>query len=107
MIGAVGLVCLGAALGAGVRQVVGTTLIVNLVGSFVLGLLVGADVGEQLMLALGVGFCGALTTWSTLSFDVLTVARTRGVAVATGLLTVSVLSGVLAAAVGFGIGQGV
>ncbi|CAM3283403.1 CrcB family protein [Nocardioides dubius] len=117
-------VCLGAALGAGVRQLANlalaprpgrrhdvppiprATLLVNLVGSLILGVLVGADpASARLTLALGIGFCGALTTWSSLSYEVLDVARRRGLAVATGLLTASLLTGVLAAAIGFGIGQ--
>ena len=43
------------------------TLLVNLAGAFMLGLLVGAQVGEFYMLFIGVGLLGSLTTFSTLN----------------------------------------
>jgi CrcB protein len=73
----------GGALGASARYAVGTavrapgrgTLIVNVAGSFLLGALAAAGAGETAALALGTGFCGALTTFS--SFSVHTVERGR------------------------------
>ena len=77
------LVALGAAVGAPVRYLVnhwvredlgGTpaagTLVVNVVGSFVLGAIVGAGVGAAALALVGIGFCGALTTFSTLALEV-------------------------------------
>lgn len=67
------LVALGAAVGAPLRFLVGGwldrrvhwgTLVVNLVGSFVLGALVGAAVDGHWLALLGTGFCGGLTTYS-------------------------------------------
>jgi CrcB protein len=77
------LVALGAAVGAPLRSVVdrwarehtraGTilgTLIVNVVGSFVLGVVAGIPhPADWLMPLVGIGFCGALTTFSTLAFE--------------------------------------
>jgi CrcB protein len=77
------LVLAGAAVGAPLRFLVdrwarehtraGTilgTLVVNVVGSFVLGLVAGLpDAADWLMPLVGVGFCGALTTFSTLAFE--------------------------------------
>ena len=77
------LVLAGAAVGAPLRFVVdrwarehtraGTilgTLVVNVVGSFVLGLVAGVpDAADWLMPLVGIGFCGALTTFSTLAFE--------------------------------------
>jgi CrcB protein len=69
----------GGALGACTRYAVGQyvrapgrdVLAVNVAGSFLLGLLTGAGVAGTPGLALGAGFCGALTTFS--SFGVHTV----------------------------------
>lgn len=77
------LVVVGAAVGAPLRFVVdrwarehtraGTilgTLVVNVVGSFVLGLVAGVPhPAGWLMPLVGIGFCGALTTFSTLAFE--------------------------------------
>ncbi len=81
----------------------GTTA-VNVIGSLVLGFAVGLGVGGAVSLALGVGFCGAFTTWSTLSHDALTTAGRRGVRRAAVVLTLSVLSGVAAAVLGHLVG---
>lgn len=49
------------------------TFMVNIVGSFLLGLLTGLGLHAQLSdaatEALGTGFCGAFTTFSTFSFE--------------------------------------
>jgi CrcB protein len=78
------LVGIGGALGAVARYVVGellvargvdgyefpvTTFTVNVAGTFLLGLLTFADVGGDTMLLVGVGACGAFTTFSSFSFD--------------------------------------
>ncbi len=53
------------------------TLCVNVIGSFLLGLVLGSGIrlpegsasAEQLYAFMAVGFCGGLTTFSTFSFD--------------------------------------
>lgn len=76
------LVAMGAGVGACARHLtnhvlrerlsatpVAGTLAVNVVGSFVLGLLVGAAVDGAWLALLGIGFCGAYTTFSTLALE--------------------------------------
>jgi CrcB protein len=45
------------------------TLVVNVVGSFVLGVITFAGAGEGVLLFVGVGVCGAFTTYSTFAVD--------------------------------------
>ena len=84
------LVALGAAVGAPLRllatRLAGRdgrdpamgTLIVNVVGSAVLGLLLGlADVAPAVVALVGTGFCGTLTTFSTLGADVVRLRAER------------------------------
>ena len=77
------LVALGAAVGATLRFHVAHllddrfprgTLLVNVAGSFVLGLLVGAEVSADGLALLGTGFCGGLTTYSAFALQ----TRDRG-----------------------------
>ena len=67
------LVALGASLGSCLRYLAGHyldhvfprgTLLVNLVGSFLLGVLAGLALDGNAMALLGTGFCGGLTTFS-------------------------------------------
>ena len=77
------LVALGAAVGAPLRYLTnhwirrhlgGTptagTLVVNVVGSFVLGVVVGTGAGSAPLALVGIGFCGAFTTFSTLALEI-------------------------------------
>ncbi|MCU1691609.1 MAG: crcB 2 [Frankiales bacterium] len=82
------LVALGGAAGAAARYGVAqalpgrrATLLVNVAGSLLLGLLLGVH-GHAYAL-LGVGFCGALTTFSTYALEVLEGGGTRYAAVST------------------------
>ena len=45
------------------------TLVVNVVGSFVLGVVVGAGLGTAPLSLIGIGFCGAFTTFSTMATE--------------------------------------
>lgn len=75
------LISIGGALGASFRYIVVqllhdrsqllSTLVVNVVGSFILGIVFLGVSDHELMLLVGVGFCGAFTTFSTFSYQTL------------------------------------
>jgi CrcB protein len=106
------LVLLGAAVGAPLRYLTDRlvqsrhdslfpwgTFAVNLAGCLVLGALAGAGSavpGPVLALA-GTGFCGALTTYSTFSYETLRLAERRAYFYAVMNVVVSVLAGAGAA----------
>lgn len=90
------LVLVGAAIGAPLRYLTDRavqsrhdsvfpwgTFTVNIVGSFVLGLLTGVS-SARTHLLLGTGLCGALTTYSTFSYETLKLYESgaKGYAVA-------------------------
>lgn len=51
------------------------TLLVNLVGAFLLGLLVGGQAGEIYLLLIGTGLLGSITTFSTLNKELYTLQK--------------------------------
>jgi CrcB protein len=51
------------------------TFAVNVTGCLILGLLTGAAPSPHLQLLLGTGLCGALTTYSTFSYETLRLAE--------------------------------
>jgi len=97
---------IGGAAGAVCRYTVGEllepraldTLVVNVIGSLLLGLLLGASVANLTLLALGVGFCGAFTTFSSFAVSTIRFAedgeRRLAVVNAVGTLVLAV-AGVL------------
>ena len=85
------LVALGAAVGAPLRYLAGHvldrrvhwgTLLVNLVGSALLGGLVGAAVEGRWLALVGTGFCGGLTTYSAFAVQTVQGGRRLGPAYA-------------------------
>jgi CrcB protein len=92
------LVALGAAVGAPLRLLAGHhldrtrgghpvhwgTLAVNLVGSALLGWLVGHGVEGRPLALLGTGFCGAFTTYSAVAVQSVNRGGWPGLAYATG-----------------------
>jgi CrcB protein len=106
------LVGVGGVLGALCRHLVGQrveagtydTLVVNVLGSFTLGVLTTAPVPSALAFAFGTGFCGAFTTFSTFAFETVRLAETgrhRRAALNAG---VNLGGALLAVAVGFLVG---
>ncbi|MFB6506755.1 MULTISPECIES: fluoride efflux transporter FluC [unclassified Streptomyces] len=52
------------------------------------------DLGTRVQLLLATGFCGALSTWSTFSYELLTLTSARRLAMAAGYLVLTVGAGV-------------
>jgi CrcB protein len=79
------------------------TLTVNLVGSFLLGVVAGLvlrhGVTSTVESVVGAGFCGGLTTWSTASWEAVRLAEEDSLATALRYTLVN-LFGSLAAAAG-------
>jgi CrcB protein len=114
------LILAGAALGAPARWFVDGfvqarhdsvfpwgTFTVNALGSFALGLLLGASVeGEtmvRLVALLGTGFCGAFTTFSTFSYESVVLAEEGSSGIAAANVLASVVVGLAAAFAGWAI----
>lgn len=81
---------------------------INVVGSFLLGVLVVVDWWTpELRTALGVGFLGGFTTFSTFSVQALLDFEAGEPLRAVVYIAVSVLAGLGAAALGFMLGRAV
>jgi fluoride exporter len=111
------LVALGAAVGAPARYLSdralqaahGTgfpwgTLTVNVVASLVLGVVLGGPAPHAVAAAVGVGFCGGLSTWSTLGYETVRLAEDGERSAAVLNVVVSTLAGLGAAGVGLALG---
>ena len=90
------------------------TFLVNLVAAFALGLVLGlqttgrcdpSTATSSLLLLIGVGFFGSLSTFSTFAVEVLVTLRERQWSEALWLTAGSVLAGLLVAAGGYGLGM--
>jgi fluoride exporter len=85
------------------------TFTVNAAGSFVLGLITGAvsagAASSQLQLLLGTGLCGALTTYSTFSYETLRLAQQGARFFAAANVVASVVAGLGAAFTGMALAQ--
>ena len=114
------LVAVGAAVGAPLRYLTDRgvqsrhrsafpvgTLVVNVVASFVLGLVAGAGthLSAGVVALIGTGFCGALSTFSTFSYEALRLTQHRRTLLAAGYVLASVAAGLAAATLGYVITQ--
>ena len=103
------LVAAGGALGAVVRYMASrlivsswpwSTLAVNLLGSLLIGLLVGwagrGLLSPEMKLLLVTGFCGGLTTFSTFANETFLMMKTGDILLATVYVGLSVAVGILA-----------
>ena len=81
------------------------TLVVNLTGSFALGVLVGTSATHRLMFLLGTGFAGGYTTFSTWMVESARLGESGNVVSLLRNLWLSMLTGLAVAAAGFYVGQ--
>ncbi|MFE3589146.1 fluoride efflux transporter CrcB [Streptomyces niveus] len=85
------------------------TFTVNVVGSLLLGLLTGAALsgtaGHTVQLLLGTGLCGAMTTYSTFSYETLRLAESGARFFAAANVIASVAAGIGAVFGGFALSQ--
>ena len=110
------MIALGAAVGAPARYLTDRavqsrhesvmpwgTMGVNVIGSLVLGAMTGAGtaVSPAVVALLGTGFCGALTTFSTFSFETWRLIEEESYGAAVANVVVSVVAGLAAAVLGY------
>jgi fluoride exporter len=112
-------IAVGAAVGAPARYLVDRavqarhdsvfpwgTFAVNVIGTFVLGLLVAvsAHLPADVAAMVGTGFCGALTTYSTFTYETLTLLEDRARFFAVANVIASIVAGAGAATLGAAMG---
>jgi CrcB protein len=114
-------VCLGAAVGAPGRYLVDRaiqarhdtlmpwgTMLVNVAGSLILGLLTGLSISREVpdavALTLGTGLCGALTTYSTFGYETFRLFEDGARLYALLNVGVSLVAGLGSAIIGYALG---
>jgi CrcB protein len=113
------LVALGAAVGAPLRYATDRlvqsrvggrfpwgTFTVNVSGSFVLGLVLGAGASPTVTALVGTGFCGALTTYSTFGWETVRLGSDGHRRLAAINAVGSALACLAAAGLGLALGAG-
>lgn len=115
------LIAIGGAFGAPIRFLVDRfvadrfeldfplgTFMINMSGSFMLGLLTGLDLAGRLPIEakslVAVGFCGAYTTFSTWSYETVRLLEAGEIVEAVLNVCASLLLGVAAAGAGLALG---
>ena len=114
------MIALGAAVGAPARYLTDRsiqsrhetvfpwgTLTVNVIASLVLGMVTGAGthLDPQVAALVGTGFCGALSTYSTFSYETMRLAQDGARFYAALNVAVSLVAGIGAAALGWSLGR--
>ena len=85
------------------------TFIVNLVGSFLIGIIIAAtlteDLNQQARLLLATGFCGGFTTFSSFSFEFFSLLQNGHTGYAFLYAGSSLVLGLLLVWLGFSLGK--
>jgi CrcB protein len=83
------------------------TLIINVIGSLILGMLVGLHLrhglSDTIELAVGTGFCGGFTTFSSLMYESTQLAQEGAHRQAVQILSLNMVLGGFAAAIGLAV----
>jgi CrcB protein len=83
------------------------TWIINITGSFILGLLTGLaahhGLSPHVVTVIGTGVCGGYTTFSTFSYETLRLTEDGAGTIAVGNIVGSIAVGLAAAALGLGL----
>ena len=98
-------IAIGAVPGSLIRWQVNNDFLVNIIGAAVLGFLLGASCSRNFKLTLGVGFCGALTTFSGWMLDSAQLLISGLLLKAFSLIFYTLGLGLLAAVLGFWLGK--
>ena len=111
------MVIIGAAIGAPARYLTDRaisarrdsvfplgTLTINVIGSFILGLIFGVGLHGIAFALIGTGFCGALTTYSTFGYETVRLMHERAYQYALGNVVANLALGCGAAFAGYAIG---
>lgn len=113
------LIGIGGSIGAAARYLLGNfmskkkklspfplgTLVINITGSFLLGLLANLhlsnDISDWVWFFVGVGFCGAYTTFSTFGYETITLLQSNKIIFAGIYVITSVILSIITASIGF------
>ncbi|CAN5607260.1 fluoride efflux transporter CrcB [soil metagenome] len=99
----------GIGVAVGVRSFPWATLGINVAGSFLLGVVLAGPGASRwstnVTTAVGVGFLGAFTTFSTFAYETQTMLRDDRFARAAAYVSASVVLGLAAAALGYVTGR--
>ena len=98
------LIGVGGAAGTLARDLVGETLLVNLLGALLLGVATGTLRTERVRALVAVGFLGAFTTFSTVALELARFAEDGRAPVAVAYATASAVGGIALAAAGMAAG---
>lgn len=114
------MIALGAAIGAPARYLTDRTvqsrhetlfpwgtLVVNIVASLVLGVVTGASahLNPAVVTLIVTGFCGALSTYSTFSYETMRLLQDGARFYAAASVAITIIAGLGAAAFGWSVGM--